>query len=315
VKWPGFSSLARSSAVGKAAIVMNATVAIACCRRTAESDPDDLYPDPDADPLQSALDGLGASSMLVSWDNPNAKWGSFSHVLVSSTWDSVDRPDEYLAWARAVSAETALVNSETVLAWGLDKLHQAQLAAAGVPVIPTTWIKPGDAWSLPESDYVVKPAVSAGGRNTARYIGGDSTAIAHVEALHLAGQTVMIQPYLSAIDDKGEVDVIFFDAEVSHAVLKKPLLTAGEGVVERPWERMAWDGIATLTGEQLNVAKATIAVMCDALAEAPAYARVDLITGPDGTPLVLEVEVVDPYLSLDMDPSAATRLASALLRR
>jgi hypothetical protein len=44
-------------------------------------------------------------------------------------------------------------------------------------------------------------------------------------------------------------------------------------------------------------------------------ARVDLITGPDGTSLVLEVEVVDPYLSLDMDPTAATRLASALLRR
>ena len=59
---------------------------------------------------------------------------------------------------------------------------------------------------------MVKSAVSAGGRNTAPYIGGDPAAVAHVRGLQRAGQTVMVQPYLSAIDTHGEVNVIFFAA-------------------------------------------------------------------------------------------------------
>ncbi|MFZ0665694.1 MAG: hypothetical protein WAM97_08055 [Acidimicrobiales bacterium] len=292
-----------------------ANVAIACCRRNADSDPQDLYPDLDAKPLLAAFDELGASSELVSWDDPDAKWGSFTHVLVSSTWDSVDRPDEYLAWTRAVSTNTVLVNSAPAIAWGLDKFHQARLAAVGIPVIPTTWVRHDDQWAPGETDFVVKPAVSAGGRNTARYAAGDSAALAHVHALHLAGQTVMIQPYFSAIDGEGEVDVIFIEGELSHAVLKNPVLTAGEGVVERPWERMTWGGVAILDPEQRSVAEATIAAMVEALDEIPTYARIDLISSGDGTSVLLEVEVVDPYLSLDMEPAGAPRLASAVLRR
>jgi glutathione synthase/RimK-type ligase-like ATP-grasp enzyme len=295
--------------------MLSANVAIACCRRTDEADPEDLYPDPDASPLRAALDELGASSALVSWDDSSAQWDSFSHVLVSSTWDSVDRPDEYLAWARLVSSQTVLVNSSSVLRWGLDKHHQQKLGEAGVPLIPTAWLDPGDQWSPPDHDFVVKPAISAGARNTARYLSGDIAALAHVQALHLVGQTVMIQPYLSPIDEGGEVDVIFFNGEVSHAVLKKPALKPGEGVVERPWERMAWSGITTPTPEQLSVAMATTTAMCESLWETPAYARVDLITGREGRSLVLEVEVVDPYLSLDEHPEGARLLASAVLRK
>jgi hypothetical protein len=78
-------------------------VAVACCRRSDDADPSDLYPDPDAGPLQAALGRLGAESTLLSWDDPAVGWESFSHVVVSSTWDSVDRPGEYLDWARSVS--------------------------------------------------------------------------------------------------------------------------------------------------------------------------------------------------------------------
>ena len=53
----------------------------------------------------------------------------------------------------------------------------------------------------------------------------------------------MVQPFLSNIDVEGEADLVFFDGDFSHAVLKRPVLIAGEGVVERPWERMAWNGL------------------------------------------------------------------------
>src|SRR5277367_4989509 len=110
-------------------------IAIACCRRSADSPPDVLEFDADAAPLRSALSKLGVSSSLVSWDDPSAEWATFSKVVVSSTWDSVDRPEEYLAWAKAVGSSTVLINPFSALEWGLDKAHQRDLAALGVPTI------------------------------------------------------------------------------------------------------------------------------------------------------------------------------------
>ena len=123
----------------------------------------------------------------------------------------------------------------------------------------------------------------------------------------------MVQEYLSAIDEVGEVNLVFFDGTFSHAVVKRPVLQSGEGVVERPWERMAWAGLATPTSEEFTVAEQAMGVITDLLGQRPVYGRVDLIAGPVGDPLVLEVELIDPYLSLDMEPGAATRLANALL--
>jgi hypothetical protein len=36
--------------------------------------------------------------------------------------------------------------------------------------------------------------------------------------------------------------------------------------------------------------------------EAPAYGRIDLIAGPRGDPVLLEAEMIDPYLSFDLAP-------------
>ena len=288
---------------------------MACCRCSGDADPSDLYPDGDAAPLQAALLDLGAESRLVSWDNPAVTWGSFSHVVLSSTWDSVDRPVDYLGWARSVSKVSKLINPVDVIGWNLDKVHQRELDAAGIPVIPTTWVVPTDAWEPPErSEFVVKPSVSAGGRNTARYAAGDTAAIEHVRSLQASGKTVMVQDYLPAIDIDGEVDLIFFAGEFSHAVRKKPALRAGEGVIDHAWERMAWSGLTAPSRRQLQVAKLTAGFVSERYGRPPAYARVDLIDGVGGDPLVLEMELIDPYLSLDMDVAAAASLAGALLR-
>jgi|GEM_PF-56805 len=290
------------------------TVAIACCRRTGHSHPDYLYPDPDAAPLKQALASMGVSSTLVAWDDPRADWASFSVVLVSSTWDSVDRPAEYLAWARRVSVAAVLVNPPPVIEWALDKVHQRELVAAGVPVVPTTWVGPGSAWaSVPETDFVVKPSVSAGGRDTAIYAGGDPEALEHVRRLQALGQTVMVEEYLPSVEDRGEVDLVFFDGAFSHAVAKEPFLRKGEGVIERPWERMSYAGLTTPSPAQVAVADRALGFVAEHLGCRLAYGRVDLVDGHRGEPLVLEVELIDPYLSLDLEPAAAGRLARALM--
>jgi hypothetical protein len=214
-----------------------------------------------------------------------------------------------------VTGLARLVNPLAVIEWGLDKVHQQELASAGIPVIPTVWVAPGEQWSaLPSCEFVVKPSVSAGGRDTARYAPGDPAALVHVRALQERGKTVMVQEYVTSIDDEGEVDLVFLDGRFSHAVGKRPALRIGEGVVERPWERMSWAGLTAPSSGQREVAERTINSVAKRVGSLPAYGRVDLLGGRAGEPLILEVEVVDPYPSFDMEPVAARRLAEALLR-
>jgi hypothetical protein len=118
-------------------------IAIACCRRTVESQYSDLYPNSEAGPLRLALEALGASVRLVSWDDPTLSWERLDRIVVSSTWDSVDRPADYLVWADHVASLSTIVNPVSVFGWGLDKTHQRALAEYGVPTTSTTWVESG----------------------------------------------------------------------------------------------------------------------------------------------------------------------------
>lgn len=300
---------------GDAGEVDGRPVAVARCRASTEAQAGDLYPDPDLIPVTEALARLDVNVVSVSWDDPAVCWDDFEVVVISSTWDSVDRPDEYLAWATDVSARTRLANPFPALRWGLDKTHQLALAGAGISIIPTRWVPPGQPWAPPGNDYVIKPAVSAGGRSTARYHDDGPAARAHVDSLHGVGQTVMVQPYVASIDTEGETDLIYLGGIFSHAVRKLPALSPGRGVIDRPWEQMAWSGTTTPTPAQLTAADHVVAEVERLTGARLTYARVDLVSGEHGEPLLLEVEIIDPYLSLDLVPEAGARLAEALLSR
>ena len=292
-----------------------ARVLIACCRASGDGDPSDLYPDPDSELLVRALAERGVVAEMVSWDDPDVAWGGAELVVVRSTWDSVDRPVEYLRWANQVDQVSSLVNPAQALAWNLDKVYLTELAALDVPVVPTQMVEPRSAWRLPAGEFVVKPSISAGGRETARYGPAHLPAArGHVERLLGPGHTVMIQPYRPTVAEPGEISLVFIEGDYTHAVRKGPVLEAGAGVQEHPWEKVVFLGLTEPSEAELAVArKAQVAP--ETRLGPLAYSRVDLLVGPSGEPLVLEVELIDPYLSLSESQVALSRLASALARR
>ena len=296
-------------------------VVVAGCRLSADAPPDQLYPDPDAGLLCPALLAAGASSVaFASWDDPSVDWSSFDVVLVSGTWDSVDRPVEYLAWTSSVDAKTTLLNPHEVIAWNLDKRHLRELEAAGLPVVPTVWLGPDDAVgpsSLPRGDVVVKPAVSAGGRATAWYgTTSREAALLHVAALQAAGATVMVQPHVTGVATVGEVKSVYVDGVASHAARVGGLLERDAGVMDEPWEKAVSVSAVVPSSAERAVGDAVVDELRRRFGVAPVYARVDVVLDAVGEPRILEIELIDPLLFLSLAPSGAVeRLAAAIVRR
>jgi len=261
------------------------------------------FPDLDADgpALVAALDRLGVDAAPAVWDDPAVDWSHYDLAVVRSTWDYVPRCAEFLEWAASVPR---LANPVGVLRWNTDKRYLRELAAAGVPVVPTAFVAPGEAFAVPAYEHVVKPAVSASSADTVRFAPGeDSTA--HATALLGAGRTVLVQPYQAAIDVAGETALLLFDGVLSHAVRKAPILLPGvtdpHAVAVTPVQA---------TPAQLAVAEAALAAVPSA--GPPLYARVDVVPGPDGSPVLLELELTEPSLFLGRSAGAADRFAAAL---
>jgi hypothetical protein len=262
--------------------------------------------------LQAALAAGGAKAEIAVWGDGSVDWAAFDLVVVSYTWGYVLERERFLAWVDAVAPVTRLVNAPPILRWNSHKAYLADLAAAGVPTVPTTPVAPGGAWEPPGADYVVKPAVSSGGIGAARYVHRDAEAARrHVAALHADGQTALVQPYVPEVDAGGETALVFLGERFSHAVAKGPVLEPDADPVFGLWERQT---LAPRTPREDQLALAAKALDVVRARFGPVtYGRVDVVDD-DGRPVVMELELVEPMLFLDREPAAAGRFADELLR-
>lgn len=271
--------------------------------------------DPDNRLLIAPLAERGVTAVPVVWNDPRVDWAGFDIVVIRSCWDYLWCREEFVEWAHGVPR---LANPAEVIAWNTDKRYLRDLAAAGVPVVPTTWVRPGRPWTPPRrGEWVIKPAVSLAGLDTGRYRMADprqrELAGGHVRRLQEAGRSVMVQPYLDAVDGAGETSLIYLGGAFSHAVRKAGLLTGPDSGPDR---RFLADGGRPVGRTAVTAAQREVAAR--ALAHVPGgpgrllYARVDLIPGRDGSPLLIELELTEPQLFFAHAPEAAERLATAV---
>lgn len=282
-------------------------IAFATCRQYSELVDDDRRAIPE-------LVARGVRVEAAIWDDASVDWARFDLVVVRSTWDYPERRDAFLAWADSVPR---LANPAAVLRWNTDKRYLRDLASAGVPVVPTAWFEPGDAIRLPEGGvHVVKPSVGAGSRGAGRFDLGNAAeralAETHARRLHDEGATVMVQPYLDAVDVHGETAILHFGGRRSHAIRKAPLLAGPETEVSGLFRE---EQIAARVPSEAEVAAAdaVLAAIPRRFASALTYARVDLLPSAEGRPLLLELELSEPSLFLAYDEGAPARFAEAIV--
>ena len=143
----------------------------------------------DDEPFHAALKDQGIAFSLLSWDDPAVDWSSYDGCLIRTTWDYMERPEEFLGWSRRVESQIPLWNSARVLEWNLNKGYLADLEAAGVEIAPTVWLETGTAPDIAaimdEKGWqkgFLKPQIGACARETLRLTSDESReAQAHVE--------------------------------------------------------------------------------------------------------------------------------------
>ncbi|MGW5605127.1 ATP-grasp domain-containing protein [Streptomyces sp. NPDC003753] len=284
-----------------------ARVALVTCRPGPE-----VAVDRDLPVLIRELRAAGAEADAVYWDDTDVDWAGYDLAVIRSTWDYSWRAAEFTAWAERCGRATRLANPADVVRWNTDKRYLGDLAAVGVPTVPTRYIAPGDPADLPEDhEYVVKPTSGAGARFAARYTPGEhDTAVRQLARLHAEGFTAMVQPYVKGIDVSGERAVQFFGGRLLHASRKGAVLAPGTPYDEK---KVAHPGLEPWTPTRAELATAE-----GALAAVPGhadllYARVDLVDGADGQPCVMELELVEPNLFLDLHAGSLPVVVDAIL--
>lgn len=257
------------------------------------------------------LAAAGATYTEVPWEAVQA-FDPATRYVFRNTWDYHRRPADFRAWLdHAATSGARLINPATLIHWNLHKGYLAQLHHAGVPIVPTQFVRPGEALPLAEvlraqgwHRAVLKPAVSATARDTVVVTPENCVQHQPLYDRLLATDTVLVQPYVPEIETEGELSLIFLGGRYSHAVRKRP--KAGDFRVQ------AEHGGST---EPYSPSPGLIAQAEAALVPCPTpphYARVDgVVLG--GTFCLMELELFEPVLFLGYHPEAPRRWAEVLL--
>lgn len=261
--------------------------------------------------LQAALAELGITSVRADWADPNTDWSQFKLAVFRTTWDYFDRFTEFSAWLDRVQEQTALCNPLSIIRWNLDKHYLADLEAQGVPIVPSRFIERGSDVPLVEllretgwTEAVIKPCISGAARHTYR---ANQAAAVELEPLVrqlLRKESMILQPFMPAIQSTGEDTLMLFSGRFSHAVRK--IAKAGDFRVQDDHGGTVHD--YSPTPEQIELAERAIAI-CQPL---PAYGRADLVRDEAGRWAIMELELIEPELWMRHHPPAAHAFAAAI---
>jgi glutathione synthase/RimK-type ligase-like ATP-grasp enzyme len=258
------------------------------------------------DALRPAFKAQGMSVHDVDWADEMVNWSDFDAALIGTTWDYWDHWDTFLETLSNIEAKIPLFNGAKLVRWNSHKGYLRDLEAKGARLIPTLWIdqvtpqNAADAFDTLSSETLVfKRQVGAGADGQYRLRCGDD--------LPDMPNPMMVQPFLPKIVEEGEISFIFVDGEFSHALIKR----AAKGDYRIQSTYGGTEEAITPSTEDLSDAKAILG----ALDVPPLYARVDMLRGEDGGLLLMEMELIEPYLYPVEGPELGVRMAAAVLKR
>jgi glutathione synthase/RimK-type ligase-like ATP-grasp enzyme len=262
--------------------------------------------------LLNFLRAKGLDIRFEVWDDPAVNWPAYRLILLKSPWDYFDKIAAFYDWLdRIERLRIPTLNPVPVLRWNCDKRYLADIARAGLPVIPTAFLEKGQHPELlaffrefAAGKLIVKPCVSGGAKNTFTLSREDLAEGQQRVAQLLADEAFMVQPFIPEIQQQGEWSFVFFNGKFSHSLLKKA----------RPGDFRVQHYLGGTIHTKAPPARLIRAAetYVSRFAEGCLYARVDGIE-VNGTFMLMELELIEPFLFLFTDPPSYERYYQALV--
>lgn len=258
------------------------------------------------------LKSAGTSVQPLPWDVDTAEWNSFDLVVIRSCWNYHHHPEKFKRWIDQMERQKVkMFNPLKITRWNLHKGYLKDLERQGVLLPETIWLNKGSKVTLStvmsEKNWakaVVKPAISATAFNT--FLVSQSEADQRQQKFEglLAEADLLIQEFITEVQEQGEWSLIFFDKKFSHAVIKQP--------AERDFR------VQNDFGGSAKPSKPPAIVLSEAekilaLVDEPLlYARVDGVISRNRF-LLMELELIEPMLFLEKENGSATAFANAMM--
>ena len=247
---------------------------------------------------------------VLVWNNPTVLWQQYDCLIFRSIWDYFEYPAEFNLWLDHIEKlGIKTFNSIGVVRQNQHKFYLQSLQNQGIAIVPTVFIAQNslkDFTILQKNNWqkaVIKPAVSAGSYLTKLFtISEADTVLAEYQAINQE-RDLLLQPFMPEIQIQGELSLLFFGGEFSHAVIKKPIKNdfrvqsqfGGQYQAYRPSDAL------------IKTAQHIIETFAPNLL----YARVDGLLQNEQF-LLMELELIEPDLYFEHAPHAKRRYLDAL---
>jgi glutathione synthase/RimK-type ligase-like ATP-grasp enzyme len=257
-----------------------------------------MSPPPSDTILASALAASGWIVRRVDW-RQKQRWSSYRAVLPRSTWDYKKHPKDFLAWLDEVGAQTRMINSPRTIRWNIDKRYLEDLRVKGISCLQSIYGAPSRLAQLFEEsrsrawrEIVIKPVISAGGDEMTRLRLDEAPtdSLSALQKRYEHAEALVLQPFYETVQSFGELSLILFAGEPSHALHKTA--AAGEYRVQEDYKGQT--ALIEARPEVWDQAKAVV-----------------LAAGLE----LSELELIEPSLYLEHKPEAGLNLASLLTER
>lgn len=283
-------------------------LALATCSKQPDLHESDI-------PLIALFKEYNIEAKAAIWNDPDIDWRNYDAVLIRSVWDYHLYETDFTQWLEAlVENGIYVLNPVNTILKNNHKFYLQQLEQSGINIIPTVFVPGTESFRIPAivasewNKAVIKPAVSAGSYLTKVFTVSEADAIEKEYSTIARERDLLIQPFLPEVISNGELSLLYFNRQFSHAVLKTP--KQGDFRVQQEFggHTVAY----TPSAETLEAAGNILQKIPGELL----YARVDGVI-LNGRFALMELELIEPYLFFGYKQGAIqlfVKEASAMLK-
>lgn len=262
--------------------------------------------------LIEPLSEIGWAVAEIPWNAPNIEWPNFDAAVIRSTWDYQHSPQEFLHTLEKIESSTPLYNPVEICRWNINKHYLRELATIGLPIVPTLWLAQLDRATIQSAfasfgtaRLVAKPVVGAGAEDTL-VLDAEDVRTWQAATQIFAARELMLQPFVDSIQTAGEYSLFFFGNCFSHAICKRPV--SGDFRVQEEYGGQ----IVSITPDDDLVQLAAMSLK--AIGKELLYARVDIVMLENGSPALIELELIEPSLYFEQCPESVQNFVRAFKR-